>query len=135
MSQYRKAAPFVPNQFKIDVGQHQLGYRFGLLSDNLAPWINNQAVAEGLSTTRMTPRLRRRDDPGEILNRPATQQNMPVRLSGWYSECGRNGKHFSTTLTQRSKEFWETHVVTDRQPHLGVVQGNEHWLGPRGSSS
>ncbi len=96
---------------------------------------SEKEIGKKVKSMLTDPARARRDDPGKVLNRPATQQNMPVRLSCWYSESGRNGKHFSTTLAQRSKEFWETHVVTNRQAHLGVGHGNQHRLGSSVSSS
>src|SRR5580700_9342981 len=99
---------------RIDFGEHNAGLR-PALSENATPRIDNERMAESLSAVFVLAALGSGEDETAVLNRPRTQQHMPMRLAGLPGERRWDGEERRAGLGESAIERRETQVVADRQ--------------------
>src|ERR1700730_3666790 len=85
------------------------------LGDNQAPWIDENAVAEGTATVGMHSALRRGKDIALVLDGTRAKQHMPMRRPGYHRECRRHEDQ--RKVGELPIELRKSHVVTNRKRH------------------
>src|SRR5262249_2536598 len=71
----------------VDVS-HDNAWLDAAFSENTAPWIDNERVAERLTTVLVLAALCRRKDEGAILDGAGADQRIPVRFARLARESG-----------------------------------------------
>ena len=66
MLQHWKLATHFTCPIPVDLGQNHTRATH-MLGENIAPWVNDEAVTESLAFTRVRANLSRGDHPGQVL--------------------------------------------------------------------
>ena len=86
VTQGRQLAAAIAQPIKVELGADQ-ALTLGLLGDQAAPGVDQQAVAPGAAAILMQSALRGSSHKSQILDRSGAQQNIPVGLSRTGGEC------------------------------------------------
>src|SRR5262249_55295318 len=80
----------VRDTLEVDFGESD-AFFLSHIQHNFAPGVDHETMAEGISAVLMMPDLGRGHDEQPGLNRPSTEQYVPVRQSRRNSECCGHG--------------------------------------------
>src|SRR5581483_8169107 len=96
----------------IHLGEHH-AFAFGLHRQQLAPWVDDQAVAVGAPAAGMRTALGGGDDVSLVLDRPRPQQRLPMRRAGRHGESRRH--EHGVEGRERAIELGVAHIVANRK--------------------
>lgn len=100
---------------EIDFRECKAEPRLGAFGNDLAPRVDDQRMAKGLSPFRVSALLSSSGDPTLVFYRPRAQQNMPMGYSGRASERRRHRDKLRAVLGHPAKKLWESQIVANAE--------------------
>ncbi len=111
----------------VDFGQNKARLLPGV-GQNLAPGIDDEGMAIGLTVPGMASALGGRDYEATGLNRPRSLQNMPMGFPGGAGKSGGNGQKIGPGFSQRPIKMGKAQIITNGKPEPAPGQIDGHCL-------
>ncbi len=130
MFETRDTAAYVSDALVVDIA-YRRARSIGALRNDGAPGIDDHAVTERGSRSRVNTPLTCRKQPTLIFDGARSEQRAPVVLTSLLGERGGHNQDVRSASPQLGIQQRKPQIVTDRKPHLEALDVDDRERLPR----